>query len=129
MMPLLHHVRDGVVIVPPDRIRRGDIVLFDRQNGRYALHRVVGKGNSCFSMAGDNQYNIEKNLSFDQIIGVASEIERNGKRISCDSMGIRLYSWWIIIVSWPKSLMYKAYAWIKRAFKRSNAESNKEAQQ
>ena len=41
MWPLLYHLRDGVLLVRPEHIRTGDIVLFDRQNGRYALHRVI----------------------------------------------------------------------------------------
>ena len=33
MWPLLYHLRDGVLLVRPDNIHTGDIVLFDRQNG------------------------------------------------------------------------------------------------
>ena len=52
MQPLLRHLRDGVVLGPPQRLRRGDIVLFDRLNGRYALHRVIRVGKNGFTMAG-----------------------------------------------------------------------------
>ena len=85
MQPLLRHLRDGVVLIPPELIKRGDIVLFDRKNGRYALHRVIRKGKNGFMMAGDNQWHYETNLSYDQIVGVASEIVRGEKRIPCSN--------------------------------------------
>ena len=84
MWPLLHHLRDGVLIVPPDKLRRGDVVLFDRQNGRYALHRVVGMKKSSFSMAGDHQWHIEQNLPYDQIVGVTAVLHRDGQFIPCE---------------------------------------------
>lgn len=54
MWPLLHHLRDGVILIPPHEIRRGDIVLFARESGRYALHRVIEKKGEIFTMAGDS---------------------------------------------------------------------------
>ena len=108
MMPLLHHMEDRVVIVPPNKIRLGDIVLYDRQNGRYALHRVIGKSKSGFSMAGDNQYHIEKNMDYGQIIGVVSAVERGGKLKSFDSFGLRLYTFWVILISRPRIYIHRA---------------------
>ena len=114
MMPLLHHMEDRVVIVPPNKIRLGDIVLFDRQNGRYALHRVIGKSKSGFSMAGDNQYHIEKNLDYGQIIGVVSAIERGEKLKSYDSFSLRLYTFWVILISRPRIYIHRLGSRIKR---------------
>ncbi len=79
MTPILRHLRDGVMLVPPRHVRTGDIVLFGRRNGRYALHRVIFKGRKGFVMAGDNQLHLERNLPYSQIIGVVSAIERDGK--------------------------------------------------
>ena len=114
MMPLLHHMEDRVVIVPPNKIRLGDVVLYDRQNGRYALHRVIGKSKSEFSMAGDNQYHIEKNLDYGQIIGVVSAIERGEKLKSYDSFSLRLYTFWVILISRPRIYIHRLGSRIKR---------------
>lgn len=114
MMPLLHHMEDRVVIVPPNKIRLGDIVLYDRQNGRYALHRVIGKSKSGFSMAGDNQYHIEKNLDYGHIIGVVSAIERGEKLKSYDSFSLRLYTFWVILISRPRIYIHRLGSRIKR---------------
>ena len=108
MMPLLHHMENRVVIVPPNKIRLGDIVLYDRQNGRYALHRVIGKSKSGFSMAGANQYHIEKNMDYGQIIGVVSAVERGGRLKSFDSFGLRLYTFWVILISRPRIYIHRA---------------------
>ena len=108
MMPLLHHMEDRVVIVPPNKIRLGDIVLYDRQNGRYALHRVIGKSKSGFSMAGDNQYHIEKKLDYSRIIGVVSAIERGGRLKSFDSFSLRLYTFGVILISRPRIYIHRA---------------------
>ena len=92
MQPALRHLKDSVIISPPDRLRVGDIVLYDRRNGRYALHRIVCKRKNVFSMAGDNQWHIENNLSYDQVTGVVTQILRDGKCISCSKKTYRLYA-------------------------------------
>ena len=114
MQPLIRHLRDGVVIVPPEKIRRGDIVLFDRKNGRYALHRVIRKGKNGFSMAGDNQWYMEKELPYDQIIGVVSCIERNGKRIPRENFFLRVYGVTVTLLTWPRIYIRRIIAGIYR---------------
>lgn len=93
MQPLLHHLRDGVILVPPAKIRAGDIVLFDRRNGRYALHRVVRiTGGDTFTMAGDNQAHLERSLPLAQVVGVVSAVVRDGKQIPCGRGWVRVYA-------------------------------------
>lgn len=91
----------------PLKLRKGDIVLFDRRNGRYALHRVIRINKDGFYMAGDNQWHIETNLPYDQIIGVVTSIERNGKIISRDNLLLRAYSYCVVILTVPRILVYK----------------------
>ena len=91
MRPLLRHMRDSVTIAAPGRIRAGDIVLFDRGNGRYALHRVIRTQKDTFAMAGDRQRHIETGLAYGQIAGVVVSIERGGRTISARSLPARAY--------------------------------------
>ena len=120
MQPLLCHLRDGVVIVPPEQIRRGDIVLFDRKNGRYALHRVIRKRKSGFDMAGDNQWFMEKDLPYDQIVGVVSCIERKGKRISRENFFLKAYGWTVTMLAQPRICIWRIFTGLGRKILRKD---------
>ena len=112
--PLLRHLRDGVTVLPPKTILRGDIVLFDRMNGHYALHRVIQTNKTGFAMAGDNQWHIETDLSYQQVVGVVSEIIRDGKTFSIERHLIKGYTLLVVIVAKPRIYIYKV---IKKALK------------
>ncbi|MBR3739831.1 MAG: S24/S26 family peptidase [Clostridia bacterium] len=114
MMPLLRHLRDGVIVVPPEKVRLGDIVLFDRRNGRYALHRVVWKGKKGFFMAGDNQWYMEKNLPYDQIVGVAAAIDRNDRRIPCGNFLLKMYAVTVSTLTFPRIYLGKLAGKLKK---------------
>lgn len=107
MWPLLYHIRDGVEIIPPEHLKAGDIVLYDRRNGRYALHRIIHKGKDSFTMAGDHQWHMEKGLSYDQIVGVVDMIYRDGKKISADDWLIKMYSGFVIMLAYPRIYGYQ----------------------
>lgn len=79
MRPMLWHMKDGVMLTKPDAIRPGDVVLFDRQCGRYALHRVIRMNGDTFSMSGDHQWHVEHGLPMNQIIGKVKTVRRNGR--------------------------------------------------
>ncbi len=102
MRPLLRHIRDGVVIVPLVRVRRGDIVLFDRGDGRYALHRVIRAGKDGFVMAGDSQWYLEKDLPYGQIVGVAGSVVRGGRSIPCENVFLRIYGFLVTLFAFPR---------------------------
>ena len=118
MRPLLHHLRDGVIIVPPERIRRGDIVLFDRRNGRYALHRVIRKGTDGFTMAGDNQWFIEQGLPYEQVVGVVSTVVRNGKRIPVERPFMKTYALALTCLTFPRIYLWKVVTRAMKPFHR-----------
>ncbi len=117
MRPLLEHLRDGVVIVPPDRVRRGDIVLFDRKNGRYALHRVIRRGKNGFAMAGDHQWHYETDLPYEGIVGVASMIVRDGKVIPRENFLLKSYSFWVTLLTVPRIKGWKVLRKLLKPFR------------
>lgn len=118
MWPLLRHLQDGVVIVPPEKIRTGDIVLFDRRNGRYALHRVVHKGRQGFTMAGDNQWHVERDLPYDQIVGVAASIHRNGRYIPCGKFSVKMYAMAVTLLTMPRIYLRQLIRFLLKPFRR-----------
>lgn len=79
-------VKDGdVITVSPLRGREprtGEIVAFlHPKSGRAAVHRVVRAAPGAFLLRGDNAGDAEGPLSRDRILGVVTEIVRDGKRI------------------------------------------------
>lgn len=92
MQPLLRHMKDSVIIERRENIRSGDIVLFARDNGRYALHRVISVSGNTFCMSGDNQRHTEKNLPCSSVIGVVSYICKENKTFCVNLLRFRIYS-------------------------------------
>lgn len=88
MLPLLVQGRDRVTIAAPENngknLNVGDLPLYRRRDGAFVLHRIVKKENGTYTMCGDNQYELEKNILPEQIIGVAVKITRDGKEFSTD---------------------------------------------
>ena len=91
MKPMLRHGVDSVELsCVPDRIRKYDLPLYRRDNGKYVLHRVVGVGDS-YTCIGDNQYFTEKGVQKSQMVAVVTAFTRNGREYSVDGIGYKLY--------------------------------------
>ena len=60
--------------------KRGDIVLFQRNNGQYILHRIHHIKNNIYYVLGDNQLNFEQ-IQVQQILSKVIKIKRNNKWI------------------------------------------------
>jgi hypothetical protein len=100
MTPFLGDGRDQVFLRKPDRpLKRGDVVLYRRDNGDYVLHRIhrVRKaGNSAtYDIVGDAQSRIEPGVREDQILAVATRARRKGEIIEPNS-----FYWWFFQNVW-----------------------------
>lgn len=95
MLPFIRPKRDVVVLSPlPEKLKKYDLPLFRRDNGRFVLHRIVGVGQT-FSCAGDNQFGIERGIRRDQMIALATAVIRDGKTYSVNKLSYRLfYRYW-----------------------------------
>lgn len=93
MRPLLIAGRDTVTLKKcENKLEKGDLSLYRRQDGTFVLHRVVGfTENGDYIMCGDNQFLKEKGIAHSQIIGVVTEITRDGKTFSVDSKKYQQY--------------------------------------
>ena len=90
MWPLFRHMRDRVLLAPPADCKRGDIALYQRDNGKYVLHRIVKtEGETCVC-CGDNQCETEI-IQKDWILAVVTDFYRKGKQYSGNSKGYALY--------------------------------------
>ncbi len=83
MMPLLRP-KDAVTLSLPNmtEIARGDILLYRRKDGRYVLHRVVEVYADTIDFCGDNQVEIEENVSKSRVIAQVVSYEKDGKTVA-----------------------------------------------
>lgn len=80
MSPFLIHGRDSVWLSrPPRPVRRGDILLYRRENGMYVLHRVYKVTKESYTMLGDAQTEPERGIRAEQVIAVVTRVERKGQ--------------------------------------------------
>ena len=107
MTPILHNLRDSVVLATPGEIKKYDIVLHKRTSGQYILHRIIKKKGSVLTIAGD--FECEKEYPVDESCVIAKVVSfcRNGKEYSVDDFVIKLYSrLWVLIFPFRQQVLY-----------------------
>lgn len=94
MRPLIRQGLDSVALAALSRApKRGDILLYRRENGQYVLHRLMRcekDGTLCFS--GDNHLEWEHGITEDQLLAMAIAVFRRNKRVSMGDLRMRCYS-------------------------------------
>ena len=117
MLPMLRQGMDSVVLSPiAGKLQKYDIPLYQRDNGKYVLHRIVAVGET-YTCIGDNQFQLESGVRPDQLIAVVTAFYRGDKRISVTAVGYRLYC-----AIWHHSRPLRHFwrrgkGWIKRQLK------------
>ncbi len=92
MWPMLTSDRDTVILRAPNgSLQKYDLPLYQRKNGQYVLHRVVGKDAQGYIMRGDHQCAKEYGIRDEQIVGIVVAFVRNGKRYEVNDWRYRLY--------------------------------------
>lgn len=79
-------IKDGDVItvspLPGREPRTGEIVAFlHPKSGHAAVHRVVSRDHGLFLLRGDNTHDAEGPLASEQILGIVTEVSRDGRRV------------------------------------------------
>ena len=91
MLPMLRQDVDSVVIAPPPaKLKKYDIPLYQRRDGKYILHRIVEAGDT-YTCMGDNQFSKENRIEHGQIIGYVTGFYRGGNRHAIDETGYKIY--------------------------------------
>ena len=92
MLPMLRQGIDQVVLSPlPEKLKRFDLPLYQRENGQYVLHRIVETEGETYICMGDNQFQKEPGLRREQMIAVVTAFYRDGSRHEVTESGYRLY--------------------------------------
>lgn len=79
MYPLLHNRSDTVVLEKAKTIKKYDIVLHERKEGTYILHRIIKKKGDVLTIAGDFETEKEYPVCTSQVIARVTGFTRNGK--------------------------------------------------
>lgn len=92
MVPMLQHRRDQVWLTTLTRApKKGDVILYRRESGRYVLHRVIRPDGPVGCLCcGDNDWKTEL-VRRTEIVGVVCEFRRKGKIYSVEDWQYRLY--------------------------------------
>ena len=93
MLPLLKQETDLVVICKISApLKPRDIVLYQRDNGTFVLHRVIKVHGDSYTMRGDNCSQLEHGIRRGQILGKLTQIVRDGKSIDLASRSYEAYA-------------------------------------
>lgn len=114
MSPFLIHGRDTVYLSRLTRpVRRGDMLLYQRENGGYVLHRVYKAGPESLTMIGDAQTILEPGIRREQVIAIVTRVERKGKPLGPGSFWWGFFEkiWiWIIPL---RRVAERLYSWVR----------------
>lgn len=91
MLPMLRQGIDSVTLSPlPEKLKKYDLPLYQRDNGKYVLHRVTEVGET-YTCMGDNQFAPETGLRQDQMIALVTAFTRGEKEYRVTDFSYRLY--------------------------------------
>ena len=113
MRPLIRQGTDVMIIKSVDnccKLKKMDVPLYKRENGQYVLHRIIKVTKDGYVIRGDNTYSNEYGVTDHQIIGVLTGVIRNGKEISVNSFGYKVYSYFWLYTYYIR----KVVVWMKR---------------
>lgn len=115
MVPFLVHGRDSVYLSKVTApLKRGDMILYRRDNGRYILHRIWRIEKESYTMVGDAQTVLEPGIRPDQVLARVTAVRRKGKLLRSGSFWWEFFEKvWIRIVPLRRSLM-SAYSHLVR---------------
>lgn len=121
MNPFLKDGKDTVWLeaCTETSFKRGKILLFRREDSKIVLHRVRNiKADGTLIMNGDAQYWCE-DIKKEQALAIVTYIEKNGKKISCNSLKykIRIEVWQILKPLRP--FIFRVYRKLKKTFGKS----------
>lgn len=103
MVPFLHHGDTVYLDLPRFPVKRGDILLYTRDNGQYILHRVVQVNpDGSLWMAGDAQMELEYLPNKDCIHALVTLARHKGKANRPGSL-----RWWAYSHLWRWLLPYR----------------------
>ena len=106
MYPMLRNRRDRIVVLPigTERLKKYDLPLYRRPDGKYILHRIIDVKDGKYIIRGDNTY-VKEHVPDEWILGYVSEFYREEKHVLSTSRWYRFYArFWNVI--YPVRVLY-----------------------
>ena len=117
MLPMLRQGKDSVVLSPlPETLKKYDLPLYQRRDGKYILHRIVAAGDTC-TCAGDNQFVLENGIGRDQMIALVTGFYRGEKYYSVNEPVYRLYCRLWHCSRPARHFWRRGIGWLRRKFR------------
>ena len=94
MLPLLEEGKALAEVEASDKkqLKKGDVVLYKKNDGTLVLHRIIKTENGEFFTAlGDHQFNNDERVNNNQIIAVACGFFIKGRYVNEKTRWYRLY--------------------------------------
>lgn len=92
MMPLLRQHKDIIIIKKPTgRLKKYDVPLYKRSDGKYILHRILKVRKNDYVICGDHRWQLEYGITDNDIVGVLSGFIRDGKETSVTNKKYMMY--------------------------------------
>lgn len=91
MLPLIRQGVDQVILVKANDIKKGDVVLYLRDNGQFVLHRIVKVKKGEYVMCGDNQFDLEYGITDKHILAKMKSFIRDEQTIDDTNKKYRRY--------------------------------------
>ena len=117
MLPMLREGVDSVVLSTIQEPEKYDVILYQRRNGQYVLHRLVGVGEK-YTFLGDNQFALEHGIDRDQMIAYVSSFYRGDKEVSVKRASYKLYCRLWYGSRGIRSFWRRGIGWMRRKFKK-----------
>lgn len=119
MSPFLMHGRDSIRLKKPDRkLRKGDMVFFQRKSGKFVMHRIIRVRKEGFYLLGDSQQSseIEGPIEESQIFALITSVCRKGRWIGPGNFWWEFFEHdWIKLIPFRRFLI-NTYRFMSRLF-------------
>lgn len=115
MTPFLVHGRDTVYLSKiKGPLKKGDMVLYQRIDGTYVLHRIFRVEKDSYTMIGDAQVHLEPGIQKSQIRAIVTAVRRKDKLLHKGSFLWEFFEHiWIYMVP-IRPAARKTYTYTKR---------------
>lgn len=119
MSPFLMHGRDSIRLKKPDRkLRKGDMVFFQRKSGKFVMHRIIQVRKEGFYLLGDSQQSseIEGPIEESQIFALITSVCRKGQWIGPGNFWWEFFEhYWIRLIPFRRFFI-NTYRFMSRLF-------------
>ncbi len=110
MYPFLRENKDSVELITCSfpEIRAGDIILIQRDDSAYVLHRVIFKKKEYVYINGDAQRSLEGPIRKDQILAKVTTVWRKGAEIPVNNILWKTLSFlWFCMLPFRKTIIFR----------------------